>query len=173
MSLLQMQVQDAALRSTLIQSAKSLEKLLKNGTLKLGQAIRNEADYGLQVDVLIETIKEDRPLIYTYNYALNTLKFKAWLESKPTKLLCEGPLAFTAKGIQVMVHGGAAKWDKTAFSINNKKGERHFLELLHEEISFTVHRDLFSGEEWEVLMDDPHSKSNSMYDSSAWDDVPF
>jgi len=102
--------------------------------------------------VTIQEVKEDRPLIYTYTYMLNTLKFKEWLEAMG--YLLEGPLAFTARGIQVMVVGGAKKWDKSAFSISTEDGEKIFLPLISQEVRFTVHRDLFSGEEWDVLLED-------------------
>lgn len=124
--------------------------------MQIGQGIKNETLYGLRVDVNIEQIKEDKPLIYTYAYMLNTLKFKEWLES--IAYLCEGPLAFSARGIQVMISGGAKKWDKSAFTIENKDGDRICLNLLSEEAKFVVHRDLFAGEEWEVLIEDSASE---------------
>ena len=142
--------------------------------MQIGQEIRNETTYGLRVDVTIEQIKEDKPLIYTYTYMLNTLKFKEWLESKEIVPLCEGPFAFTGRGIQFMIYGGAAKWDKTAFSIEDENGEKCFLKLAHEEIRFIVHRDLFAGEEWDVLVEDsvvePLAKE---WQASDEDDVPF
>lgn len=118
----------------------------------IGQEIKNETIYGLRVDVTIKEVKEDKPLIYTYTYMLNTLKFKEWLENMT--YLLEGPLAFTAKGIQVMVVGGAKKWDKSAFSISTEEGEKIFLPLKDQEVKFVVHRDLFSGQEWDVLYED-------------------
>lgn len=124
--------------------------------MQIGQGIKNETLYGLRVDVNIEQIKADKPLIYTYSYMLNTLKFQEWLESMA--YLCEGPLAFTARGIQVMISGGAKKWDKSAFTIEDKDGDRIYLNLLNEEVKFVVHRDLFAGEEWEVLIEDSMQK---------------
>jgi len=125
---------------------------LKDASLTIGQVIKNETPYGLRIDVTIQEIKADKPLIYTYNYMLNTLKFKEWLDSM--EYLCEGPLAFTARGIQVMIAGGAKKWDKSAFTIENEDGDKMHLNLLHEEVKFVVHRDLFAGQEWEVLIED-------------------
>lgn len=125
---------------------------MKSGSLMIGQEIKNETIYGLRVDVTIKEVKEDKPLIYTYTYMLNTLKFKEWLENMT--YLLEGPLAFTAKGIQVMIVGGAKKWDKSAFSISTEEGEKIFLPLKDQEVKFVVHRDLFSGQEWDVLYED-------------------
>jgi hypothetical protein len=125
---------------------------LKTGSLVTGQEIKNETVYGLRIDVTIDQIHPDKPIIYTYTYMLNTLKFREWLESM--SYLLEGPLAFTARGIQVMIVGGAKKWDKSAFSINDEDGEKIFLPLLSQEVQFVVHRDLFAGQEWEVTLKD-------------------
>jgi hypothetical protein len=123
----------------------------KEGKLKIGQNISNETQYGLRVDVTITQTAEDKPLIYTYIYKLNTIAFKRWLEEHA--YLCEGPLAFTMRGIQVMVVGGAKKWDKSAFSLSIAKGDKLFLPLLSQEVRFTIHRDLFSGQEWDIYLD--------------------
>jgi len=144
--------------------------------MQIGQAIKNETLYGLRVDVTIEQIKEDKPLIYTYAYILNTLKFQEWLESM--SYLCEGPLAFTARGIQVMISGGAKKWDKSAFTIENADGDRIYLNLLHEEVKFVVHRDLFAGEEWEVLIEDSEAEPVQVLQAELKpvepdEDIPF
>ena len=142
--------------------------------MQIGQAIKNETQYGLRIDVTIQEIKADKPLIYTYAYMLNTLKFKEWLEG--VAYLCEGPLAFTARGIQVMISGGAEKWDKSAFTIENEAGDRILLDLLHEEIKFVVHRDLFAGEEWEVLIEDSETEPVQVLRADLEpedDDVPF
>lgn len=142
--------------------------------MQIGQEIKNETVYGLRVDVTIEQIKEDKPLIYTYTYMLNTLKFKEWLESKEIVPLCEGPFAFTGRGVQFMIYGGAAKWDKTAFSIEDENGEKCFLQLAKEEVRFIVHRDLFAGEEWDVLVEDSTMEPAVEEDwLRAEDDMPF
>lgn len=120
--------------------------------MEIGQAISFETIFGMRIDVVINQIQEDKPLLYVYTYSLDSIKFKAWLESKEIVPLCEGPLAFTSKGIQFMVVGGAAKWDKTAFSIDDADSEKIFLRLTQESAIFHVHRELFAGKEWEVLL---------------------
>lgn len=120
--------------------------------MQIGQAINFETAFGMRVDVVINQIQEDKPLLFVYTYSLDSIKFKAWLESKEIAPLCEGPLAFMSKGIQFMVVGGAAKWDKTAFSIDDADGEKIFFQLTQESAVFHVHRDLFAGKEWEVLL---------------------
>lgn len=142
--------------------------------MQIGQEIKDETPYGLRMDIAIEQIKEDKPLIYTCTYMLNTLKFKEWLEGMA--YLCGGPLAFTGWGIQFMILGGAAKWDKTAFSIEDENGEKCFLKLAHEEVKFVVHRDLFAGEEWDVLIEDSTLAPQSLTKQSGFlqdDDAPF
>jgi len=118
----------------------------------IGQDIKFETAFGLRVDVTIECHKEDKPLIYTYTYSLDNLMFKDWVLAKEKEHLCEGPLAFVSKGIQFMIVGGAAKWDKTAFSIDGEDSEKIFLQLLNKDAIFRVHRDLFAGQEWEILL---------------------
>lgn len=125
--------------------------MITEKSLVLGQKISSSTPYGLIVEVNITQTAEDKPLIYTYTYMLDTVKFKAWLEEHA--YLCEGPLAWNARGIQVMAVGGAKKWDKSAFSVSTVDGTPIYLPLLRQEVTFSVHRDLFSGEEWEVMLD--------------------
>lgn len=125
---------------------------MKDGSLKIGQPIKSETLYGLRVDVTIEKVQEDKPLIFTYTYMLDDLKFKEWL--KTVDYLTGGPLAFTGKGIQFMIVGGAKKYDKSAFSLSDENGEKVFLPLLQQEVQFIVRRDLFAGQEWEVSLVD-------------------
>jgi len=120
--------------------------------MAIGQAINFKTAFGMRVDVIINQVQDDKPLLFVYTYSLDSLVFKAWLESDEIAPLCEGPLAFTSKGIQFMVVGGAKKWDKTAFSIDDADGEKIFLQLIKESAVFHVHRDLFAGKEWEVLL---------------------
>lgn len=148
-------IKDMSLRATLISSAVSLENRLKDGTIVIGQEIKFETPFGLRVDVAIVQVKEDKPLIYTYTYSLDNLKFRDWVLEKEKEHLCEGPLAFTCKGIQFMIAGGAAKWDKTAFSIDDEDQEKLFLQLIDEDVVFHAHRDLFAGQEWEILLVTP------------------
>jgi hypothetical protein len=129
-----------------------MEKALSEGTLTLTQNIKSEFPFGLRVDIVITRVQEDKPYTYRYTYSLNTLKFKEWLEEN--KYLCEGPLAFTAKGIQVVIPGGANKWDKASFSIDDDDGDNQFLNMLDNDVVIYVHRDLFAGKEWEIHMEE-------------------
>jgi len=115
----------------------------------------------MRIDVVINQIQEDKPLLYVYTYSLDNIKFKDWLASKEIAPLCEGPFAFTSKGIQFMIVGGAEKWDKAAFSIDYEDCEKIFFHLAQESVVFHVHRELFAGKEWEVLL------------ATEEEDVPF
>lgn len=118
----------------------------------MNQKIKSELPFGLRVDVVITRVQPDKPYTYTYTYSLNTLKFKEWLEEN--KYLCEGPLAFIAKGIQVVIPFGAVKWNKSSFSIDDDEGNHLFLNMLEEDIVIYVHRDLFAGKEWEIHIEE-------------------
>jgi hypothetical protein len=129
-----------------------MEKALLEGTLTLTQNIKSELPFGLRVDVVITQTQPDKPYTYKYTYSLNTLKFKEWLEEN--KYLCEGPLAFTAKGIQVVIPAGADKWDKASFSIDDDRGDDQFLNMLDNDVVIYMHRDLFAGKEWEIHIEE-------------------
>ena len=129
-----------------------MENALSEGTITLDQNIKSEFPFGLRVDVLITQIQPDKPYTYQYIYSLNTLKFKEWLDEN--KYLCEGPLAFTAKGLQVVIPAGANKWDKASFTIDDGEGNQMDLELISEKVVIYVHRDLFAGKEWEIHIED-------------------
>ncbi len=91
---------------------------------------------------------------------LDTLQFKEWL--KTHEYLCEGPLAFTVKGVSIMIPKGADAWDKAGFAIDGDNGEKIFIPLLHQEVIFAVHRDIHHGKEWIVgLLDSQIASQNS------------
>jgi hypothetical protein len=123
--------------------------MIENQTLQIGQNINSETEHGMHIDVLIKKTKEDKPLIFTYKYTMNGLKFKEWLESPPIKACRDGALALTIRGIQVVIEKDKP-WDKACFSISTENRDNLSLPLLTQEIIFTIHRDLFSMEEWEI-----------------------
>jgi hypothetical protein len=152
-----------------------MENALSEGTITIDQKIKSELPFGLRVDVVITRAQPDKPYTYTYTYSLDTLKFKEWLEEN--KYLCEGALAFTAKGIQVVIPFGAVKWNKSSFSIDNDNGEQMYLDLLNEDVVIYVHRDLFAGKEWEILLNLDEGETAQPAFSQIGilqdDDVPF
>jgi hypothetical protein len=136
-----------------------MENALSEGTLTLDQNVKSEFPFGLRVDIVIERVQKDKPYTYQYIYSLDSLKFKEWLEEN--KYLCEGPLAFTAKGIQVVIPAGVNKWDKASFSIDDENGDQMYLNILEEDVVIYVHRDLFAGKEWEIHIE------------ASEEDIPF
>jgi len=107
---------------------------------------------GLRIDVMIQQVAEDKPLLFKFTYRMDPLKFKQYLKEERSDMT-QGMLVFEPRGIRVMNDGGAEKWDKTAFSIDNGNSERLFLNLLFEDIVFHIHRDLFKGAEWEIFVE--------------------
>lgn len=103
---------------------------------------------GLRIDVTIEQPRPEAPVIFNYFYMLDTIQFKEWL--KTHEYLCEGNLAFEVKGVRIVVPKGADAWDKAGFYIKDGDGEPIFLELLHREEVFVIHRDPHAKKEWIV-----------------------
>ncbi|GAF87239.1 unnamed protein product [marine sediment metagenome] len=114
---------------------------------------------GLRIDVTLEQINEETPVIMRFHYLLNTLQFKEWLQTHD--YLCEGPLSFEVRGIRIMVPAGADKWDKAGFSYNDEDGLPIFIPLLHEEVTFSIHRDVFRQKEWTINYTDAPAAQNS------------
>ena len=82
---------------------------------------------------------------------LDVTKWKEWLKSHPD--LTQGVLAFKSYGLGVVVNSG--KWDKAGFFLYNEDGQEVSLPLLHGVVRFRVHRDLFTGKEFEAYIEDP------------------
>jgi hypothetical protein len=97
-----------------------------------------------------------------YYYMLNTLQLKEWL--KTHEYLCEGPLGFEVKGIRIMIPKGADAWDKAGFSIKGDDGEPIFLPLLHREIVFIVHRDMYQKEWIAGIEDGPSASQDQIFE---------
>lgn len=141
-------VKDKKLRATLITAAETIMEMLDAGTATLQSQIPSTSLQGLRVDTTLEQVHEDRPIIFHFQYSLDTHQFAEYLKSHPE--LTEGLLAFTLKGIQIMVPEGSDKWDKSGFSFNHDDDQKIFIPLLHESVMFRAHLDLFKGKEWIV-----------------------
>jgi len=93
---------------------------------------------------------DDKPILFAFQYEMNADTFKTWLINNAH--LTEGALVFSSKGISIAVPWGAEKYDKTGFFFNGpEKGQDVFIQLLLEPAIFHVHRDVFSGQEWECF----------------------
>lgn len=109
--------------------------------------------HGLRVDVKVEHKGDDKPMIFSFEYSLDQAKMKQWLTENPC--LCEGPLSFVAKGIEVAIPYGPDKLDKAGFAIDggDDDDDRCWLPLLQHPVTFRAHRNLFGGKEWECFYD--------------------
>ena len=122
--------------------------------------LRSDTKIGLRIEQTLEQPAGGGPLIISYIYILDTVKFKKWLEDHA--YLCEGPLGFTVKGVRILLEAGAEKWDKAGFSIDND-GEPFFLNLLRNEEIFKVHRDMFNKKEWSITYHNPVAARSQTY----------
>lgn len=93
-------------------------------------------------------MRDGKPPVITIRYAVDTAKFRNWLQSLPE--LCEDFFGFVSFGIRVHVNQG--KWDKAGFHYMEDDQEV-WLNLLSEEAKFRVHRDLFGEKEWCVYLE--------------------
>lgn len=141
-------VKDKKLRVTLIKAAETIMEMLKTGVVNLQTQIPSTSLQGLRVDMTLEQVHEDRPIIFHFQYSLDTQQFIEYLKSHPE--LTEGVLAFTLKGIQIMVPDGSDKWNKSGFSFNHDNDQKIFIPLLHQSVMFRAHLDLFHGKEWVI-----------------------
>jgi len=123
---------------------------LKNGRISTGQGIAQIHESGMRVDIQTQKPGEDQPMIFTFNFSLDTLKFKEFL--KKHEYLTKSLFSFSAFGIQVNNHRGLEKWEQTAFVILDKEGRPITLPLIQRDVTITVHRDIFSGQEWLVYL---------------------
>jgi hypothetical protein len=68
--------------------------------------------------------------------------------------MIEGPLSFEVKGIRIVIPRGGV-WDKAGFSFPGKDGQESFIPILHREVIFHIHRELFNQKEWIINYEDP------------------
>jgi len=143
-------VTDKSLRLALITAATKLEGLLKEEKITLTTPIKTTTPFGLMITGQMRQNADDKPVLFNFQYSMNADIFKDWL-TKNTHLT-EGPLVFQCKGINICIPYGAEKYDKSAFCFDGPtEGQEVFLQLLLEPAVFHVHRDVFSGQEWECF----------------------
>lgn len=146
-------VMDKRMRATLIAVAENIENLLKDGKISEQTPMNTNTIFGLSVNVKLQ-VREEKPPVMTFTYSMNKEIWKKWLSENPQ--LTEGPLAFTCKGIEIVIpcDNGKAEVESTGFSIDDAEGERIWLRLLEKDVKFLVHRDIFKGKEWEIFLED-------------------
>lgn len=98
-------------------------------------------------------------LLVTAHYMLDTLVFKKWATEEMGDLIHEH-LMFIDFGLVVTIRQG--KWDKASFMFANHNQDDLGinltwipLQLLSHEVTFRMHRDLGSREDWCVYYDEP------------------
>ncbi len=120
--------------------------------IPLRTPIKSKTEYGLIVSGTMARSSPEKPIIFTLTYTVDPLTFKEWL--KKNSHLTEGPLCFIGRGIEITIPWGAEKYDKTGFSFDaeNDSKRKVWLHLLKEPgATFRIHRDVFSGREWECF----------------------
>jgi hypothetical protein len=145
------QISDRQLRNVLISTAENIENMLKSGKIGLDTPLVSIQPHGLRVDVSVEHKGDNKPILFTFTYSVDVAQMKRWMIENA--YLCEGPLSYVARGIEVVTIG-PDKADKSGFSIDGTDGERIFLPLLDGPVIFRLHRDLFGGREWECYYED-------------------
>ncbi len=130
--------------------AEKLEEMIKNQKISLSTLIDSKTPYGLRISGTMEQNSPEKPIIFTIKYIMDPLAFKEWL--KNNSHLTEGPLAFIGRGISITVPWGPEKYDKSGFCFSADDGSDIWVHLLKEPgATFRVHRDVFSGKEWECF----------------------
>ena len=150
-------IEDKFLRRTLIEVSMSMEKLFAENKVQLGQNYPSKSPWGLEIITSMERPREDKPIIFKYQYRVNRAELQQWVTEH--KYLLEGPtaLGFECKGLTVFIPGpGAENYHKANFVVTAKMidggaGDEDLrLDLLNETIEFTVHREVVSEHDWIV-----------------------
>lgn len=124
--------------------------MVRDGQITIDTPIKSKTEYGLMVSGKMEQNGPEKPIIFTLNYKMDPLTFKEWL--KRNSHLTEGPLCFIGRGLEITVPWGAEKYDKSGFSFDADDDSKVWLHLLKEPgATFRIHRDVFSGKEWECF----------------------
>lgn len=141
-------VMDSHMRAVLIRAAKNIEKMLSEGKITTTTNLTTRTEIGLNIHVQVVQKDTEKPAIFSFTYSLNQTQFQTWANGMT--LLKEGPISFMMKGIQIVIQN-SEKLSASGFSITHED-EEIWLELWNQPITFTIHRDLFQGEEWVVLL---------------------
>ena len=141
------QIADPQLRNVLISTAMNIEQMLKSGKITLSTPMAHSLPYGLRIEVAVEQKALDKPMLFTFRYSMDKQVFIQWMKENP--YLTEGALSFNGKGIEIVVPIGDKKAEKIGFSIDDRNGERVWLPMFERPVTFHVHRDVFSGQEWD------------------------
>jgi hypothetical protein len=147
-------IEDKYMRACLIEAAMKLEKRLAKDATVMGRKIEFKSPWGLMVNVKMERLREDKPIIFTFAYRVDRVAFNEW--AKEHAYLLDGHvMGFESKGLTVMIPGpGPEKYHKTSFTIIIRYADEDdveaTLDLLNQTIEFVVHREVVSEHDWLV-----------------------
>jgi len=147
-------IEDRHLRRILIEVSMALEKMIEEGKKTLDDTLPKSTPFGLEILVSMTRPREDKPIIFKYQYRMNRAVFQQWVEEHAYTMggECHG---FKSMGVQVMIPGpGIERYHKTSFTVVTQYGEQIDdelpMDLLNETAVFVVHREVVSNHDWLV-----------------------
>ncbi len=148
-------IEDKDLRSQMIKISMFLENQLKEGLIPIGNRNKSETEWGLCMEVVMEQPHADKPVLFTYKIWIDSLKFKAWLETRLC-MLNGNVLIFGDAGLRLIVPGrGINKYGDTMADIivkyaDDMNDQSYRVELVKRPLTITVHREVLSNQDWIV-----------------------
>ena len=147
-------IEDRHMRHMLIDVSMALEEMVLDGRGTLDRTITKTTPFGLEIVGSMSRPREDKPIVFKYQYRMNRATFKAWVDEHAYMMggECTG---FKSMGISIMIPGpGIERYHKTSFTVVVRYGEHSDEELpmnlLDETAVFVVHREVVSEHEWLV-----------------------
>lgn len=148
-------VQDEYVVKAMIDATIVMEKyLLKHGAAVLGKPIINKLPFddgesGFEVEILMEEPKLNKPVIYTYNFRINTVLFHKWVSTHANMFGGE-MLGFRHKitGLMIFLN----KRIDQSFAVVDIIGSKtpDVKQLLKNGITLIVHREVVNVHAWIV-----------------------
>jgi hypothetical protein len=151
-------IEDTFLRKALIGASIKLETMLKNGGATLQSRIVSNTEWGLEIEIEMFRPKEDKPIIFTYIYRVDRIKFLDWMKNHEY-LMGGACLAFICKkgGLQITIPGpGIDKYHKTfaniivKYSDDENANVQHRPNIVESPVKFLVHREVVNNHDWIV-----------------------
>jgi len=151
---LSMMVEDRQLRRLLIEVSMTLEKGVSEGKIPIDHTIKKTTPFGLEIQANMSRPREDKPIVFNYQYRVNRAAFKKWVDDH-AYMFGGDAIGFKSMGITIFIPGpGTEKYHKSSFTIVIKYGEDEDnempLDLLNQTATFTVHREVVSEHDWIV-----------------------
>jgi hypothetical protein len=135
-----------------------MELMIKNGTANLNTTGKFELPCGLHCSLLMAQ-ETDKPINYVIEFMVDSIKFANWLDSPEIKwMLSSGPLLFNTQGFRVAITQNSLRQSlqDVSWFIDSPNGAILF-PIMERPARFHVHRDVLSGVEWEVMLEESGS----------------